>query len=99
MADMAIAQGRIFNDVDILVPKSLLDKAEKALLRHGWICAQWDDYDQRYYRQWMHELPPLQHVRRKTVLDVHHNILPETARYHPSADLLFESAVAVTGRF
>ena len=37
-------------------------------------------YDQRYYREWMHELPPLLHVRRQTALDVHHAIAPETAR-------------------
>lgn len=50
---------------------------------NGWIGAKSDPYDQRYYREWMHELPPMSHVRRGTVLDVHHNILPLTARNAP----------------
>ena len=27
-------------------------------------------YDRQYYRRWMHEIPPLQHLRRATVIDV-----------------------------
>jgi hypothetical protein len=42
-----------------------------------------DAYDQRYYREWMHELPPMEHVRRGNVIDVHHAILPETAALRP----------------
>jgi len=45
----------------------------------------------------MHELPPLQHFRRETVLDVHHNILPETGRPKPDAKLLISAAVPATG--
>ena len=36
----------------------------------------------------MHELPPMMHIRRQTVLDVHHNILPETARIDEPAPML-----------
>ena len=45
----------------------------------------------------MHELPPLQHVKRQTVLDVHHTILPETARLHPDPKKLLAAALPLNG--
>ncbi len=97
MADLPPARGRVFHDIDILVPKARLESVERALRRHGWLVTHLDAYDQRYYRQWMHELPPLRHIRRKTVLDVHHTILPETARLHPDPQKLCQAARAVNG--
>ncbi len=85
MADLPPGRGRVFYDVDILVPKDRLDEVEGALRKHGWSFIHLDDYDQRYYRAWMHELPPLEHLRRRSVVDVHHRILPETARLKPDA--------------
>jgi hypothetical protein len=64
---------------------------ESTLIDHGWLHMQLHPYDQRYFRKWMHELPPLQHKERRTVLDVHHTILPRTGRLHPIPELLFES--------
>ena len=92
LADLPCARGRLFSDVDILVPKAILDKVEQSLISHGWMSADTDPYDQRYYRQWMHELPPLRHVKRQSSLDVHHSILPETARWHPDAKKLLQAA-------
>lgn len=89
------AVGRTFNDVDILVPKNRLADAEHALHVHGWIVAADTAYDERYYRQWMHELPPMVHLQRKTSLDVHHNLLPETARIQTLPDLVMADAVAL----
>lgn len=97
LAELPVSRGRLFNDVDILVPRIMLEKVEHALVAHGWICADTDSYDQRYYRQWMHELPPLRHVKRQSSLDVHHSILPETARWHPDAQKLLQAAQAVAG--
>jgi len=91
-AGLPIAAGRIFSDVDILVPKEKIEAIESALMQHGWAPMKINAYDQRYYRQWMHEIPPLEHVRRQSVIDVHHNILPLTARYHPDAALLLEGS-------
>jgi len=93
MADLPPARGRIFSDVDILVPKGRLNQAEAALRLHGWASSHHDAYDQRYYRIWMHELPPMMHLKRQSVLDVHHNILPESARVHPDPRKLIEAAV------
>lgn len=97
LAGLPAAQGRVFSDIDILVPKASLDRAESLLAIHGWMGTETSPYNQRYYRAWMHELPPMQHVHRGTVLDVHHTILPETARLKPDARLLIGAAVPLPG--
>lgn len=97
MAGASAARGRLFGDVDILVPKETLVEVESALLMHGWITAKQDAYDQRYYREWMHELPPMENVRRHSMIDVHHAILPPTARLHPDSALLRAAAVELDG--
>jgi len=97
MADLPAAHGRFFSDVDLLVAKAHLGAAEAALMLGGWISAHHDAYDQRYYRDWMHELPPMQHLTRQTVLDLHHTILPETARLHPDPQKLIAAAVSLPG--
>ncbi|MEZ5625928.1 MAG: nucleotidyltransferase family protein [Rhodocyclaceae bacterium] len=97
VAELPAAAGRVFSDIDILVPKPQLAKAESALMRHGWMGAKLTEYDQRYYRRWMHELPPMAHMFRGSALDVHHTILPPTARYHPDPASLVTDSVAVDG--
>lgn len=97
MAGLRAARGRLFGDVDILVPRSRINEVEAALMLNGWSAKHIDPYDDRYYRQWMHELPPMLNLKRGTVVDVHHNILPQTARNHPSADRLLEAAVPFPG--
>ncbi|MEM7255407.1 MAG: nucleotidyltransferase family protein [Pseudomonadota bacterium] len=89
----AAAPGRTFNDIDILVPKSSLDLVEHDLKLAGWVATHHNEYDQRYYRQWMHELPPLRHITRMTVIDVHHALLPETARLRPDPNKVVADAV------
>jgi hypothetical protein len=95
LAGLPTARGRIFGDIDILVPKARLAAVERVLFGHGWMTTHHNAYDQRYYRQWMHELPPLRHMKRRTVLDVHHAILPQTARLHPETTKLWAAAVAI----
>jgi hypothetical protein len=97
MAGLRAGAGRLFGDIDILVPASRLDEVESALMLHGWASTQVDAYDQRYYRQWMHELPPMQHVRRQSSIDVHHAILPQTASVRPDPALLRAAAVPIGG--
>lgn len=89
------AQGRMVSDVDILVPHERLADVETALMMAGWVSTHRDAYDQRYYRQWMHELPPMQHMRRGTVVDVHHTLIPRTARLRPDPRLLLDAARAL----
>lgn len=97
MADRAAAVGRTFSDIDILVPRAALGPVEQRLMVNGWYCPNQDPYDQRYYRQWMHELPPMVHLRRTTTLDVHHAILPDTAWAQPDSKLLLQDSEAVEG--
>ncbi|MGZ8287981.1 MAG: nucleotidyltransferase domain-containing protein [Telluria sp.] len=97
MAGLDPSRGRMFSDIDIMVPKERLDEVEAALMMHGWVSTHHDEYDQRYYRTWMHELPPMQNVKRETLIDVHHAILPETARARPAPDKLRAAAVPVGG--
>lgn len=97
MSGHPAAKGRLFGDVDLLVPREALNAAEAALMLHGWSIGQIDPYDQRYYRRWMHELPPMVSLKRGTVVDVHHNILPLTARDVPDAQALLAASQPVPG--
>jgi hypothetical protein len=99
MAGLPVARGRLVSDVDILVPKASLAPVEALLKVHGWEPMKLDPYDQRYYRDWMHELPPLRHRSRNTVVDVHHTILPTTSRLRPDPEKLLAASVPLgTGR-
>lgn len=97
MAGLPVAEGRLFGDVDILVAREELAKAEVLLERHGWLGIKQDTYDQRYYRAWMHELPPLRHRERGTVVDVHHGLLPLSARLKPDPKPLLQAARPISG--
>ena len=97
-AGLAAGQGRAIGDCDILVPRARLADAEAALLAAGWEWVKPDPYDDDYYRRWMHELPPLIHRERDRMIDVHHTILPLTARVTPDpAALLADSVVLANG--
>ena len=96
-AGLVASEGRMFNDIDILVPRSHLNQVEAALMLHGWATTHLDAYDQRYYREWTHELPPMRHMTRGTTVDVHHAILPITARLHPDSRKLLAAATPITG--
>lgn len=91
------ATGRLYTDIDIMVRKEVLADAERALFEAGWLSTKIDGYDQRYYRQWMHEIPPLRHRQRGTSLDVHHTILPPTAAPNPDPGALWAAAGEVPG--
>lgn len=97
LADLPAARGRMFSDIDILVPFDRIPEVESALMLDGWVTNTPDAYDQRYYREWMHELPPMQHAKRQTVIDVHHAILPRTAAARPDAGKLRSAARRLPG--
>ena len=97
MAPGDLGRGRMFGDIDVLVPRDALGEVESALMLDGWVSAKTDAYDQRYYRQWMHEIPPMTHIRRGTVIDVHHTILPLTARNAPDPAQIIARCAPVPG--
>jgi len=94
-AELPPARGRLFTDIDILVPEAALPQVEAALMLAGWASTHHDAYDQRYYREWMHELPPMQHVLREALIDVHHALLPKTAAQHPDSARLLAAALPI----
>lgn len=93
--DLPHARARLCADIDVLFPRAELDRVERMLEWAGWTTGEIDPYDERYYRDWMHQLPPLQHRRRGSTLDLHHNILPETARRPPDGRRLVAQAVTL----
>jgi hypothetical protein len=88
-------EGRLFSDVDLLVPRAQLAATESALFGAGWKPGRVNDYDAAYYRDWMHEVPPMEHVRRHTVVDLHHAINPPVSRCHVNPGPLMASRVEV----
>ncbi|HEX8625143.1 MAG TPA: nucleotidyltransferase family protein [Allosphingosinicella sp.] len=99
-AGLEAARGRSIGDLDILVPRAALPDVERALLASGWEWVKEDPYDDQYYRRWMHELPPLIHRERDRMIDVHHAILPLTARPKPDmAAIIAERAPLGDGLF
>jgi len=93
LAGLPPAAARLSSDLDIMVEKQHLESVEQTLLDKGWVRAEMSDYDDRYYRRWMHELPPVWHPGRLFMIDIHHTIVPPTSRYSISAGRLFEDVV------
>jgi len=92
---LSMSAGRLLSDIDILVDKEEIEGVENHLLAKGWQAAKLDDYDQHYYRTWMHEIPPLRHRERFIEVDIHHTILPLTSRLHPDPKRLINDAINV----
>jgi hypothetical protein len=97
LAGLPVARGRLLSDVDIMVPRPAIGEVERVLRAAGWKSSELGDYDERYYREWMHEVPPLRHPERACEVDLHHAILPPTGRMRPDPDLLFAAARPVEG--
>ena len=98
LADLPPARARFAGDIDIMVEKEHLDLVEQTLRLAGWQMANMTDYDEAYFRKWMHELPPRWHPARLVAVDVHHTIIPITSRYKPDTKALFASAVPLGNR-
>lgn len=79
------------------MPRDRLTEVEGAMMRSGWVTTHLDEYDQHYYREWMHELPPMMHITRRNVVDIHHAIVPLTSRFKSESKPLFEHAVPLAG--
>lgn len=97
IAELPPAAGRFFADLDILVPIDRIAEVEQKLIECGWLKTQLSPYDDRYYRLWMHEIPPLRHRERESEIDIHHALLPRTSRYGAKIDamVLFSESYAI----
>ncbi|MEZ5571787.1 MAG: nucleotidyltransferase family protein [Halioglobus sp.] len=94
-AELPVSRGRLITDIDIIVPHRRIEAVEDVLRNAGWEGGEISAYDDRYYRNWGHEIPPLTNLKRETTLDVHHNILPPTAGPNVNAEILFERLIEV----
>jgi hypothetical protein len=97
VAKLPPSRGRKFGDVDVMVPLDRLDEIEAVLVKNGWSFGKVDPYDERYYRVWMHQIPPMEHFERHTTIDVHHTIVARTTRLRLDPRQLFDAAVPVDG--
>ena len=93
LSDDPVHRGRTFSDIDLLVRKSQISQVEQKLMVYGWFQDEKSDYDQHYYRNWIHEIPPLSHAVRGTVLDLHHNIVPPVSGRAPDTELLWQELI------
>ena len=95
-ADLNAGLGRVFSDIDILVPKQRLQEVKSALIWSGW-----------FPSNWMTTIPAIMNAgctncRRCGICSagrpwMRHNILPETCALCPDADLLLKAAVNIPG--
>ncbi len=90
--------GRMMNDIDILVEESAISRVESAFKDNSWVSAKISNYDEKFYRSWSQEIPPLRHLYRQVELDVHFNILPKTLKETVDGRYLFEQAVSIDSR-
>lgn len=97
-AGLPPARGRVFGDIDLLVAEAELPAAEGALLGGGWFTGDLTVYNQRYYREWMHEIPPLTHIVRGSVIDLHHTITPPTSAFAVDGARLLASIRPIVGQ-
>lgn len=84
------ALGRVYSDIDVVVPRESLQSIERFLTVFGWYSEELDDYDEQYYRKWAHEIPPMRHSARGTVLDIHHNLVPVVSGRHIDIESFIE---------
>ena len=96
-----VGDTRIYNDIDILADKKSIDAIEKRLYLIGWLSEELTEHDEKYYRKWAHEIPPLIHGKRGTIVDVHHNhnIIPIISGRHIDADKFAKNTVTTEDGF
>ena len=90
---LTFAATRLCSDVDILLHYNSIQHFVAVSSHHGWTPTRMHHYDERYFREWMHELPPFRHSTRGTYLDIHHALLPKTSRLQPDTEKVWERAV------
>jgi hypothetical protein len=96
--ELPFSAGRLPSDVDLMVARANLDSVEQSLGAAGWSFGALTDYDQRYYREWSHELPPMTRKGGLMEVDLHHAITPVTARTRIDSASLFARAQPVAGQ-
>ena len=97
LANTSFAKGRIFSDIDLLVSKDEIQEIESILKLHGWLSEALSKYDEAYFREWAHEVPPMKHAGRGTVIDLHHNLYLPISGRAPEIELFLRDAYELNG--
>jgi len=90
-------KGRLFSDVDIFVNKAELAATEQVLRWQGWVGEELDNHDEKYYRDWMHEIPPMRNTKTNMTIDIHHNLLPLVSRIKLDSEQLSSGVIECNG--
>jgi len=91
------ARGRLFSDIDLLVPKQSLDDASRRLAAFGYVDGEMNDYDRAYYLRWSHQLPPKYNLLTGASLDLHHHIYPVASAEKLNIQPFFEQSALLDG--
>ena len=94
-----VGKARIYNDIDLLTDKKSVTELEKKLCLLGWLSQELTSHDEKYYRKWAHEIPPLRHGKRGTVVDIHHNIVPIISGRHIDVNLFVKHSLKTAEGF
>jgi len=89
-------EGRTMSDIDILVRSSEIKKTEKRLLSLGWQAKELSNYDEKYYREFAHEIPPMFDPISGTTLDIHHNLYLPVSGKAPEESILRQNIIATS---
>lgn len=92
-----LAVGRFVSDVDLLVPSEHLRTMEDRLRAGGWQAEKLTPYDERYYRDWSHETPPMRQPGHSLEVDLHHALTPVTGSLAFDPACLFEHSEPIPG--
>ncbi len=96
-ANLAAARGRQVDAIDLLVPRKRLDEIGSILQQAGWREIPLPAYEGRHRRRWCHDAQPLQHLRHAALIDLHHTMLPDGARFRPDAARMRRQATEIAG--
>jgi len=95
LANVPLARGRVFSDIDLLVPQVDFPDALERLNQAGFIEFELSDYDRQYYLRWSHQHPPLIHFLRGASVDLHHHIYPVSSGENVLVEPILQQAVKI----
>lgn len=97
VSGLAMSRGRIFSDIDLLIPHDAFPAALSKLLDAGYLESGMSDYDRRYYVEWSHQHPPLTHFLRGANIDLHHHIFPVSSNSGLTIAPMLANAQKISG--
>lgn len=94
---LAVSEGRLYSDIDLLVSRSQLADCKAKLFFAGFFEPAMSAYDKHFYLELSHENPPLYHVKRGTALDLHFALFPLAGHKNLATEQVFASASPLEG--